>query len=77
MKHTRNDTPRDGGSTYSKLSAGIGSKYPLTHAWWIYRANQMKMQSNPGTQLLAQPDSFPDEAPPTPEMDAKQKRLIL
>jgi hypothetical protein len=70
MKHMRNSTPQNDSLTYLKLSAGIGSKYPLTHAWWIYRANQMKMQSNPATQLLAQIDSFPD-GPPTDSEDGR------
>ena len=64
MKHPHNHTPQNSSSTHSTVTAGIASKSsPLTHPWWIYRANQMKISNNHGAQLLAQIDSFSDEPP--------------
>lgn len=57
MKHPHSHTPQGSSSTHS-----IKSKpYPLTHPWWIYRANQMRISHNHGTELLALIDPFPDE----------------
>jgi hypothetical protein len=68
MKHPHNHTPQGSSPTQSKATAGIGSKpCPLTHPWWIYRANQMKISNNHGSQLLAHIDPFPDEPPSDPE----------
>ena len=56
MKHPHNHTPQ------SKVTAGIGSSpSPVTHPWWIYRANQLKISNNHGAPLFAQIDPFPDE----------------
>ena len=64
MKHPHNHTPQSSSPTHPKVTAGIDSKpSPLTHPWWIYRANQMKISNNHGIDLLAQIDPFPDEAP--------------
>jgi hypothetical protein len=64
MKHPHNHTPQSSSLTHSKLTAGIGSRpSPLTHPWWIYRANQMKISNNHGVEVLAQIDPFPDEPP--------------
>ena len=70
MKHPHNHTPQNSSSTHSKLTVGIASKSsPLTHPWWIYQANQMKIRNNHGAELLAQID-FPDE-PPTDSEDGR------
>jgi hypothetical protein len=62
MKHPHNHTP------HSKLTAGIGSNpSPVTHPWWIYRANQLKISNNHGVELFAQIDPFPDEPLSDPE----------
>jgi hypothetical protein len=64
MKHPHIHTPQGGSPTQSKVTAGVGSKpCPLTHPWWIYRANQMKISNNHGTEIPTQIDSFPDEDP--------------
>jgi hypothetical protein len=64
MKHPHNHTPQSGSPTHSKVTAGIDSKpSPLTHLWWIYRANQMNMSNNHGAELLAHIDPFPDKLP--------------
>jgi hypothetical protein len=63
MKHSHNHMPQSSSSTHSKLTAGIAPKSsPLTHPWWIYQANQMKIRDNHGAELLVQID-FPDEPP--------------
>jgi hypothetical protein len=70
MKHSHNHMPQSSSSTHSKLTAGIAPKSsPLTHPWWIYQANQMKIRDNHGAELLAQID-FPDE-PPTGSEDGR------
>jgi hypothetical protein len=64
MKHPHNYKPESSSSTHSKVTTGVASiSSPLTHPWWIYRANQMKMSNNNGTQLLTHIDPFPDEPP--------------
>jgi hypothetical protein len=64
MKHPPNHTPQSSSSTHSTVTADITSKSsPLTHPWWIYRANQMKISNNHGTEIPTQIDSFPDEDP--------------
>ena len=58
MKHPHNHTP------HSQVAAGIGSiPSPVTHPWWIYQANQMKISHSHGAELLAHIDPFPDEPP--------------
>jgi hypothetical protein len=55
MKHT----PQSSSPTHSKATAGIGPRpSPLTHPWWIYRANQMKLSNNHGGELLGWLSSF-------------------
>jgi hypothetical protein len=62
MKDPNNHTPESSSSTHSKVTTGVASiSSPLTHPWWIYRANQMKMSNNNGTQLPAHIDPLPDE----------------
>ena len=61
MKPSHNHTPQSSSSTHSTVTADITSKSsPLTHPWWIYRANQMKISHNHGADLLAQIEPFPD-----------------
>jgi hypothetical protein len=65
MKHPQNHTPQNG-----SLTQGVASKSsPLTHPWWIYQANQMKVRNTHRAELLAQID-FPDE-PPTSWEDGR------
>jgi hypothetical protein len=67
MKHPHNHTPESSSSTHSKVTT------ELTHPWWIYRANQMKISNNDGTQLLAHIGPFPDE-PPSDSEDWRQRK---
>jgi hypothetical protein len=56
MKHPHKHTP------HSKVTAGISSSPSLvTHPWWIYRANQLKISNNHGAELFAQVDPPPNE----------------
>ena len=64
MKYPHNHTPQSSSSIRSKGTTDFGSRpSPLTHAWWIYRANQMNISHHNGGELLAQIDPFPDEPP--------------
>jgi hypothetical protein len=56
MKHPHNNTP------HSQVTTGTGSiPSPVTHPWWIYRANQLKISNNHGAELFAQVDPFPGQ----------------
>jgi viroplasmin and RNaseH domain-containing protein len=71
MKDPQNHTPQSSSSTHSKLPVGIALKSSsLTHPWWIYQANQMKIRNNNGAEVLAQIYSFSDE-PPTDSEDGR------
>ena len=62
MNHPHKHTPQSSSPAHSKATAGIDTRpSPLTHPWWIYRANQMKLSNNHAGELLAQIDPFPDE----------------
>jgi len=64
MKHPDNHSSQSSSSTNSKVTGGIASKSsPLTHPWWIYRANQLNIRNNHGVEAPAQIDLFPDEPP--------------
>jgi hypothetical protein len=64
MKHPDNYTPESSSSTHSKVITGVAPiSSPLTHPWWIYRANQLKISNSHEVYLLAQIDPFPDEPP--------------
>jgi hypothetical protein len=63
MKHPHDHTPQNSSSTHSKVPVGVASKSSsLTHPWWIYQANQMKVRNTHRAELLAQID-FADEPP--------------
>ena len=63
MKHPHDHTPQKNSSTHSKLPVGVASRSSsLTHPWWIYQANQMKVGNTQRAELVAQFDS-PDEPP--------------
>jgi hypothetical protein len=63
MKHPHDHTPQNSSSTHSNVPVGVASKSSsLTHPWWIYQANQMKVRNTRRAELLAQID-FPDEPP--------------
>jgi hypothetical protein len=63
MKHAHDHTPQNSSSTHSKVLVGVASKSSsLTHPWWIYQANQMKVRNTHRAELLAQID-FADEPP--------------
>jgi hypothetical protein len=70
MKHRHDHTPLNSSSTRSQLPFGDASKASsLTHPWWIYQANQMKVSNTHPAELLAQID-FLDE-PPTSWEDGR------
>jgi hypothetical protein len=63
MKHAHDHTPQNSSSTHSKVPVGVASKSSsITHPWWIYQANQMKVRNTHRAELFAQID-FADEPP--------------
>jgi hypothetical protein len=63
MKHPHDHTPQNSSSTHSRVPVGVASKSSsVTHPWWIYQANQMKVRNTHRAELLAQID-FADEPP--------------
>ena len=63
MKYPHNHTTQSS-CPHSKVTAGSTPiSCPLTHPWWIYRANQMKISHNHGAEVPLPINPFPDESP--------------